>query len=277
MRRTSILGAACSILLLAGCASSGALEETEQVLVAEMHELQEGQDSLRAEMVRVRRALVDSLQARRGRALTGQGELSRRLDRLQDELGRIAALVGATQRQITRLSEQMAAAGSSGGGVSGRAGGNGGDGGPGGAAGDTAAAPDTAATGDEADPRELYEASLQQFRRGAYGTARSGLQEFLSRFPNHDLAPDAQYYVAESFAESGEPERALEAYGRVVELFPDSRRAASALYKSGRIELERGNTEDARIFFSRVVQGYPDSPEASLARDRLQSLEGGGG
>lgn len=274
MPRLPVTGAAAAaLLLLTGCASTGSLEETEQVLVAEMHELQEGQDSLRAEMVRVRRALVDSLEARRGRALTGQGELSRRLDRLQEELGRIAALLGETQRQITRLGEQVAAAGSAGGGA-----GDAGAGGPsagGGAAADSAAA-DSAAGGGQADPQGLYEASLQQFRRGAYGTARSGLQEFLSRFPDHELAPDAQYYVAESFAEADEPDRALEAYGRVVELFPDSRRSASALYKSGRIELERGNTEDARVFFSRVVQGYPDSPEASLARDRLQSLGGGG-
>lgn len=275
MRRLSSAGAVAALFLLAGCASTGALEETEQVLVAEMHELQEGQDSLRAEMVRMRRALVDSLEARRGRSLTGQGELSRRLDRLQEELGRIAALLGENQRQIGRLSEQIAAAGSGGGGATGNAAG----GGPsdGSAAGDTTAAADSAADGGEADPQGLYEASLQQFRRGAYGTARSGLQEFLSEFPDHELAPDAQYYVAESFAEADEPARALEAYGRVVELFPDSRRAASALYKSGRIELERGNTEDARVFFSRVVQGYPDSPEASLARDRLESLGGGGG
>lgn len=274
MRRLSSAGAAAALLLLAGCASTGALEETEQVLVAEMHELQEGQDSLRAEMVRMRRALVDSLEARRGRSLTGQGELSRRLDRLQEELGRIAALLGENQRQISRLSEQIAVAGS-GGGATGNAGGGGPPGGS--AAGDTTAAADSAADGGQADPQGLYEASLQQFRRGAYGTARSGLQEFLSRFPEHELAPDAQFYVAESFAEAGEAEQALEAYGRVVELFPDSRRAASALYKSGRLELERGNTEDARVFFSRVVQGYPDSPEASLARDRLQSLGGGGG
>lgn len=272
-RFPTVAALAGAIVLAAGCASSGALEETEQSLVSELDELQAGQDSLRAEMVRLRRALVDSLQARRSRALTGQGELGRRLDGLREELGRVAAMVGATQRQITRLGEQVTAGSGTAGGPAG-----GGRTTGGGAAGDTAAAaPDTAGGGGDADPRSLYEASLQQFRRGAYGTARSGLQEFLSRYSDHELAPDARYYVAESWAEAGEPERALEAYGRVVELFPDSRRAASALYKSGRIELDRGNTEDARVFFSRVVNGYPDSPEASLARDRLESLGGGGG
>lgn len=264
-----------AVLLLSACASSGALEETEQTLVAELHELQEGQDSLRAEMARVRRTLLDSLEVRQGRALTGQGELTRRLTGLEEQMGRVAALVGATQRQITRLGEQLAAAEAGAGGAGGRgAGGGGGDGGGTPTGADTAAAPGD--TADGAGPRQLYEASLQQFRRGAYGTARSGLQDFLSRFSDHELAPDAQFYVAESWAEADRPERALEAYGRVVELWPDSRRAAAALYKSGRIERERGNVEDARVFFSRVVNGYPESPEASLARDQLEQVGGGG-
>ena len=267
MRRSPSVGALAGVVvLLAGCASSGALEQTEQTLVAELREVRSGQDSLRAELERTRRILLDSLEARQGRELTGRGELGRRLDRMEQELGRIAALVGATQRQISRLGQQVAAGGSSGTGTES----------PGGAADTAAAAPDSAGDAGGADPRQLYEASLQQFRRGAYGTARSGLQEFLSRFQEHELAPDAQFYVAESWAEAGEPAEALEAYGRVVELFPDSRRAASSLYKSGRIELERGNTDDARVFFSRVVNGYPDSPEASLARDRMESLGGGG-
>lgn len=261
-----------SALLLTACATAGGLQETEQTLVAEMRQLQDRQDSLRAELDRFRSALLDSLEARRGRELTGRGELDRRLSGVEEELGRIAALLGATQRQITRLGERMAGARAPGGSESGA-----------GPAADSAAAGEdgsgaTADSGEaaEAGPRELYQASLQQFRRGAYGTARSGLREFLSEYPEHELAPDAQYYVAESLARAGEQDEALEAHARVVELWPDSRRAASALYQSGLLELERGNTEDARVFFSRVANGYPDSPEASLARDQLEELEGGG-
>lgn len=269
MRRPLTAVAVTGLVLAASaCASSGALQETEQTLVAELHELQDGQDSLQAELDRVRLTLLDSLQARQDRELAGRGELGRRLERMEEELGRIAALVGAAQRQITRLSEDASGAGTDGTGDPAR---------------DTADAesPDGAdadveQTGENGDPRQLYEASLQQFRRGAYSTARSGLEEFLSQFSDHELAPDAQFYMAESWAEAGEPSEALDAYGRVVELYPDSRRAAAALYKSGLLELERGNVEDARVFFSRVVNGYPDSPEASLASDRVEDLGEGG-
>ena len=121
-------------------------------------------------------------------------------------------------------------------------------------------------------PQALYEASLRQFRRGSYETARAGLDQFLEQYPSHELAPDAQYFRAETFAEADELEEALVEYARVLELYPNSRRAPTALYKSGLIELRRGNVDDARTFFQRVVQGYPDSDEVDLAERELSRL-----
>ena len=123
------------------------------------------------------------------------------------------------------------------------------------------------------EPQALYEAALRQFRRGSYETARAGLDQFLEQYPSHELAPDAQYFRAETFAESGEPDVALVEYARVLELYPNSRRAPTALYKSGLIELQRGNVDDARTFFQRVVQGYPDSDEVDLAEWELSRLQ----
>lgn len=265
-------------LVLGGCAGKGDLREMEQTLVAEFREIEAGQDSLRRELDALRRQLLEGLESREGQAFAGRGELLNRLAEIQRELGRVAALAGQNQRLLARLEEQGRTARRAPGEVTG------------GAPDDTAAA-GTGATGaggavegeagggqttGDVDPRALYQAALQQFRRGSYGTARGGLQAFLSRHPDHELAPDAQFYVAETWAEEGEARRALDAYGRVVELFPDSPRAASALYKSGLAELERGNVGDARVFFRRVVNGYPDSDEATLARDQLDRIDGEG-
>lgn len=274
MRRPTLPVILVALLLTGACSSKSDLQDMEQTMIAEFRELAVRQDSLQRQIQRLRVTLLDSLESRQGDALVNRGELVRRLERLEEQLGRVTALTGENQRLLSRLEQQVSRVGSA------SAAAPGPDAAPGA---DTAGAPaDTGGTDGQADgaggsePRELYEASLQQFRRGSYQTARSGLQEFLSRFPDHELAPDARYYVAESYAEAGETQQALEAYGRVVELFPNSRRAASALYKSGLLELERGNVEDARVFFSRVVNGYPESTEATLARDQLRELDGGG-
>jgi len=128
-------------------------------------------------------------------------------------------------------------------------------------------------TATDGQPEALYEAALRQFRRGSYETARAGLDEFLEQYPSHELAPDAQYFRAETFAEAGGLDEALEEYARVLELYPNSRRAPTALYKSGLIELQKGNVDDARTYFQRVVQGYPDSDEIDLAERELTRLQ----
>lgn len=275
MRRLTLPLILVSFLLTGGCSSKSDLQEMEQTMIAEFRELGVRQDSLEREIRRLRATLLDSLRAREGEAFANRGELSRRLERMEEQLGRVTALAGENQRILAGLERKLVASGGAAAGPSGRDT-------AGGEAADTAATPageGDVEAGDRAagsEPRQLYEASLQQFRRGSYQTARSGLQEFLSRFPEHDLSPDARFYVGETYAEAGETGQALEAYSRVVELFPNSRRAASALYKSGLLELERGNVQDARVFFSRVVNGYPDSDEAGLARDQLRRLGEGG-
>ena len=186
------------------------------------------------------------------RELAGRGELQRQFDSLRDQIAQVMALVS----QNSQLLNELKAGRSS-----------------------TVVVPivpgggDPAVGGAGSDEASLfYGAAQTQFRRGSYGTARSGFEDFLANYPDHELAPDAQYFLAETYAVELDRERALQEYSRVLELYPDSRRAPTALYKSGMLELEQGNTSEARRFFERVELGYPNSPEAELARDQLSKL-----
>jgi tol-pal system protein YbgF len=120
-------------------------------------------------------------------------------------------------------------------------------------------------------PDQMYELSLQQFRRGSLATARLGFREFLRVFPTHERAPDALYYVGETFAgESADSAAAV--YQQVVRTYPNSSRAPSALYKLGLLAEQRGDKAAARTYYARVISSYPRSDEANLARDKLQRL-----
>jgi len=117
----------------------------------------------------------------------------------------------------------------------------------------------------------MYELSLQQFRRGSLGTARLGFREFLRVYPTHERAPDALYYVGETFAgESADSAAAV--YQQVVRTYPTSSRAPSALYKLGLLAEQRGDKAAARTYYGRVISSYPRSDEANLAHDKLQRL-----
>jgi tol-pal system protein YbgF len=182
---------------------------------------------------------------------------------IQQQLVQIQALTGQSQVRLTELqtqlearSEQLNAA-------------------PPAAADTTTApvagqpAPGPAAGGPSAE--QMYAASLQQLRRGSPGTARMGFRELLRQYPTHARAPDATYFVGETFAAEA-PDSAAFYYARVVESYPQSPRASSALYKLGLLAERRKDVDAARGYFQRVVRDYPRSDEAALARDRLKTL-----
>ncbi|MBI1968053.1 MAG: tol-pal system protein YbgF [Gemmatimonadetes bacterium] len=120
-------------------------------------------------------------------------------------------------------------------------------------------------------PDQMYELSLQQFRRGSFATARLGFREFLRVFPTNERAADALFYVGETFSREN-PDSAAAVYETVVKAYPNSPRAPSALYKLGLLAEQRSDKAAARTYFARVVAGYPRSDEANLARDKLQRL-----
>jgi len=236
--------------------------ELESTLQAQMEMERAQRDSLMTEIRQLRSVLLDSLSVQQRRDISGTVDLSRQIEDLGIAVRQLTALTGETPRQLSLM--QYSGSGLAGAAAAGAAGAalTGGDGGESPIEGDAAG-----------QPQALYEASLRQFRRGSFETARAGLDQFLEQYPNHELAPDAQYFRAETFAEADELEEALVEYARVLELYPNSRRAPTALYKSGLIELRRGNVDDARTFFQRVVQGYPDSDEVDLAERELSRLQ----
>lgn len=238
-----------------GCATKSDVVDLRTDLVAQMETDREQRDSLISEIRSLRSVLLDSLNVQQRRDITGRVDLQRQIQDLNTALNQLLALTGETQRQLARLEN------ADGGGaltVPEDAGG------PISADGQVQAA---------AEPQALYEAAIRQFRRGSFETARSGFDEFLRLYPNDTLASDAQFFRAETFAESDDQLAALAEYARVLELYPNSRRASTALYKSGRIELRQGNIDDARTYFDRVIQGYPDSDEVELARRELAQLQ----
>ena len=88
----------------------------------------------------------------------------------------------------------------------------------------TAAPPAPAGPG----PNQLFQLSLDQLRRGSVGTARAGFQELLRQYPTADIAPDAQFYLAEALNAEGNTAAADTAYATVVARWPESPRAPTA-------------------------------------------------
>jgi len=248
--------------LTAGCALKGDVRRVELQVEALRVERMRG-DSARALQIDSVRMLLataqEKLVAQQAYLVQLRGDMKTELLAVQQQLVTVQELTGQSQQRLTELRgkledqarQPVPVPDSSRGGVAVPVGPSGNPAGPG--------------------PEQMYELSLQQFRRGSLGTARQGFREFLRVFPTHERAPDALFYVGETFAgESADSAAAV--YQQVVKTYPNSSRAPSALYKLGLLAEQRGDKAAARTYYARVIAGYPRSDEANLARDKLQRL-----
>jgi TolA-binding protein len=241
-----------------GCATKADVQTLESSLVEEMSQIRDDQVSVVARL----QVAVDSLDAAMARrASLGEGEMDRRVQRLESSLSELLDITLQNNQLLNDLLTQRAASV----GVVGPAAGVA-------AAGSVMNGSTTG--GDASGSTQFYAMALEEYQKGNLETARGALQEFLAQNPDHQLAPDAQYHIARTYEDGGDPAMALTEYQRVTELFPDSGRAPAALWRRGLIEVSRGNTAVARRLFTQIQTGYPNSPELPLALQELQKLGG---
>jgi tol-pal system protein YbgF len=122
------------------------------------------------------------------------------------------------------------------------------------------------------DVPDEYRRGLSLMRDGAYDRAIQRFREFMRANPDSPLAPNALYWVGESYYMLGDYYQAILQYNEVRQRHPKSDRAPAAVLKIGSAFLQMGNKSEARLAFQKVVNDYPTSPEALEAKERLAAL-----
>ena len=260
MKRTLVV----ALGLAAGCALRGDVRKVELQVEAQRAE-RARTDAERAAQLDSLRTLVVAVQqtlaAQQAYLVQMRGDVRTDLVAVQQQLVQVQELTGQSQQRLSELRariEERAQQPVPPVDTTGRPAGGGPPGGPSGNPGGPG-------------PDQLYDLSLQQFRRGSLGTARLGFREFLRLYPTHERAPDALFYLGETWGgESADSAAAV--YQQVVKTYPNSSRAPAALYKLGLLAEQRSDKAAARTYYARVIAGYPRSDEANLARDKLQRL-----
>jgi tol-pal system protein YbgF len=244
---------------LAGCATKGDVQMVQgevSLLKAEMARRDSARAAQLGQVIQLQQRIMDSLGTTQRAMSQLKGDATTDLYNIQQQLVQLQELTGQSQQRLTELRTRLEARASQNETVSAMPG-------------DTARPQGSEASAASAD--QMYEASLAQLRRGSTGTARLGLREMLRVYPTSERAPDALYFIGQSFAAEN-PDSAAAYYGQVVDRHPASPRAASALYNLGLLAERRKDSGRARDAYQRVVQKYPQSDEAALARDRLKAL-----
>jgi len=179
------------------------------------------------------------------------GDLRQRLDRLVNDLDfRLAALEKAFKEHPPRAAATPAAA-------------------PGATKPDAAAKPAAAPAVvklPKGTPKQQYEFAFDLLKRSEYAQAEQALKLFVAAHPTDPLAPNAQYWLAETFFVRNNFADAAAQYLVGYQKYPQSPKAPDALAKLGLSLAKLGKTPAACAAFARFQKEYPAATGALRGR-----------
>lgn len=123
------------------------------------------------------------------------------------------------------------------------------------------------------DPRAEYQRYYQALRAGNHAYAVTGFRNFIARFPGHDYADNAQYWLGEAFYDQKKYPQAVAEFRRVVDDHAGGNKVPDALLKLGYCYQRLGDRDAAIEVLRKVVALYPKSNPARLAQSKLEELE----
>jgi tol-pal system protein YbgF len=126
-------------------------------------------------------------------------------------------------------------------------------------------------------PEAEYQAAFNLLKDGQYEEASTALKDFLAKHPEHELAPNAMYWLGEAHYVRRDYAAALAAFEGLLSGYPGNRKTADALLKVGYCQAELKRPGAARTALARVIEEFPDSPAATEAKARLDRLGNAGG
>jgi tol-pal system protein YbgF len=124
-----------------------------------------------------------------------------------------------------------------------------------------------------ASEQASYDAAFAHLKAGDYAAAARAFDAFLRDYPAGAFAPNARYWLGESYYVTQNYRLALPQFQAIVEQHPQHDKAPGALLKVGLTHQGLKDFSAAERALREVTQRYPNTDAARAAVDRLRALE----
>jgi tol-pal system protein YbgF len=123
-----------------------------------------------------------------------------------------------------------------------------------------------------AEPLALYKSAYDELRSGRHDDAERDFREFVRRYPHHDYADNAQYWLGECFYDQKRYDKAMPEFRSVLSRWPTGNKAPDAMLKLGFSLIALGDVDKGGKVLREVPATYPRTEAARLASERLAQL-----
>ena len=117
----------------------------------------------------------------------------------------------------------------------------------------------------------LFDAGVNAYNARKYDEAQRSFSDFLKNYKNHNLAPEAQFYMAECYFQRNQFADAALAYDKVIKDYPKSNSAPGAYLKQGISFSKLNQSAASKARLEELIKKYPNSPEAARAKTFLKT------
>lgn len=122
------------------------------------------------------------------------------------------------------------------------------------------------------DAKEFL-ALAQSKATGEPAIARRLYDEFLRKWPKHELTGEAHFGLGEIYFKDDKCREALFEYGKVIQEFTKSKSAPDAYLRSSDCFAKLKMNDEARLALEEVVKSHPKSVAAKSAKTKLAELD----
>ena len=127
-----------------------------------------------------------------------------------------------------------------------------------------------AAAGDE---RSAYNVAFDALKAGKYDESARLFQGFLEQYPSGVYAPNALYWLGESYYVTQNYALAADQFRALLAQYPTHDKASGALLKIGLCDYGLGKLPEAERTLGEVIAKYPGTDVARTADDRLRAIQ----
>lgn len=121
--------------------------------------------------------------------------------------------------------------------------------------------------------REAYDLAFDALKNGEYAESARLFHAFLGRFPGGAYAPNALYWLGESYYVTQNYPLALEQFEALMQRYPTHDKAPGAMLKVGLSQQGMDRIEEAERTLAEVARRYPGTDAARVASDRLGAIQ----
>lgn len=127
-------------------------------------------------------------------------------------------------------------------------------------------------------PKALFQIGLIHFNRKEYGDAIKSFREVVERYPNDEMAEEAQFNIAWTYDVEGKREEALQEFQNLLQKYPNTKFLSTTYKVMARIYLNLEQTEKAVEMYRKIAENksfdYDTRRSAQYAIGRIYEKKG---